>query len=72
MPAVDLSRVELTTRAPVSCATQRTCACCNEQGRCERDLMDRHDDRLWKDYCPNATTLDALTGLKDRCRASQA
>ena len=44
---------------------QRTCACCNEKGRCEKDLLDRPDDPVWRDYCPNAATLDTLTKLKD-------
>ena len=49
---------------------QRTCACCNEKGRCEKDLLDRPDDPVWRNYCPNAATLDTLTRLKDRRMAS--
>ena len=40
---------------------ERTCACCNEKGVCERDLAARPDDTAWGGYCPNAV---ALTGAK--------
>jgi hypothetical protein len=45
---------------------QRTCACCSEKGRCEKDLPDRPDSAVWKSYCSNAATLDAFARLKDR------
>jgi hypothetical protein len=45
---------------------QRTCACCNEKGVCEKDLVEHPGDPVWKDYCPNAVTLDALSKLKGR------
>jgi hypothetical protein len=44
---------------------QRTCACCDEKGRCEKDLRTRAGSAVWKDYCPNAATLDALVRLKE-------
>jgi len=43
---------------------QRTCACCNEKGVCEKDLEERPDDPAWKSYCPNAVTLETLAKLK--------
>ena len=43
---------------------QKTCACCNEKGICEKDLEERPDDPVWKNYCPNAVTLESLTKLK--------
>jgi hypothetical protein len=43
---------------------QRTCACCNEKGLCEWDLVLHPDDPVWKGYCPNAVTLDSLRKLK--------
>ncbi len=43
---------------------QRTCACCNHKGVCERDLELRPDDPAWKSYCPNAVTLQTLVDLK--------
>jgi hypothetical protein len=44
---------------------QRVCGQCEAGARCRRDL-DAQDlgedrqDRLWRDYCPNVVTLDAL------------
>jgi hypothetical protein len=43
---------------------QRTCACCNEKGVCEKDLATHPDDPVWKGYCPNAVTLESLARLK--------
>ena len=40
---------------------ERTCACCDEKGVCEKDLAARPDDTAWEGYCPNAV---ALTGAK--------
>jgi hypothetical protein len=43
---------------------QRTCACCNEKGICEKDLAKRPEDPIWESYCPNAFTLEALLKLE--------
>jgi len=43
---------------------ERTCACCNEKGVCEKDLAKHPDDPVWKSYCPNAVTLESLAKLK--------
>jgi hypothetical protein len=43
---------------------QRTCACCNGKGVCEKDLAQRPDDPAWKNYCPNAVALEALVKVK--------
>jgi hypothetical protein len=40
---------------------ERTCACCNEKGVCEKDLAARPNDAAWEGYCPNAVS---LTGVK--------
>lgn len=45
---------------------EKTCACCNEKGVCQKDLARRPDDPAWKDYCPNAISLEALTKLKSQ------
>jgi hypothetical protein len=44
---------------------QRTCACWDDEGRCEKDLRNDPASAVWKDYCPNAVTLDALVRLKE-------
>jgi hypothetical protein len=65
MRALGLSKTDVDhTAGLVMRDLQRTCACCNEKGVCERDLAERPDDPAWKDYCPNAVTLDALARLK--------
>ena len=45
---------------------ERTCACCNDKGACERDLAKRPDDPAWKDYCPNAISLETIKKTKGR------
>jgi hypothetical protein len=71
MRALGLSKSDVETAAEgVLRDLQRTCACCNEKGRCEKDLARRPDDVVWKDYCPNAATLASLARLKDRRMAS--
>jgi len=43
------------------------CGQCASEARCERDLDSDERDRAWRDYCPNAATLDALrTDERDR------
>jgi hypothetical protein len=40
---------------------QRTCALCQEHGRCTHDLDERPQSQDWRSYCPNAGTLRMLT-----------
>jgi len=45
---------------------KRLCARCDNRGQCERELDDEFADpgwQVWRDYCPNATTLSMLTAL---------
>jgi hypothetical protein len=44
---------------------ERTCSCCNDKGVCEKDLARHPDDPAWKDYCPNAITLESIKSAKD-------
>lgn len=39
---------------------QRLCSSCISKKRCQRDLLLRYDDPMWRHYCPNADTLDNL------------
>ena len=67
MQALGISRADVDKAAQgVIRDLQRTCACCNEKGVCEKDLADRPDDPVWKNYCPNAVTLESLSELKAR------
>jgi len=39
---------------------QRVCSLCADKRLCERDLADATSGRIWRDYCPNVRTLEAL------------
>ncbi len=39
---------------------QRLCSACVSKKRCQRDLLLAPDDPHWRQYCPNAGTLDAV------------
>ena len=45
---------------------ERTCACCDGKDACGQDLAERPDDPAWKDYCPNATSLESVQRTKGR------
>ena len=45
---------------------ERTCSCCDHKGVCEQDLASRPDDPAWKNYCPNAISLESVAGTKGR------
>jgi hypothetical protein len=65
MQALGLSKADVDAAAHGALRDlQRTCACCNQKGVCEKDLAKRPDDPVWKSYCPNAVTLETLAKLK--------
>ena len=65
MQALGISRADVDSAANgLMRDLQKTCACCNEKGVCEKDLAKHPDDRVWKSYCPNAVTLESLAKLK--------
>ena len=43
---------------------ERTCACCNDKSQCRKDLASRPGDTAWKDYCPNADSLESIEKVK--------
>ena len=45
---------------------ERTCACCSDKAACKQDLAQRPDDSAWKDYCPNAISLESVKKTKGR------
>ncbi|HML06903.1 MAG TPA: DUF6455 family protein [Xanthobacteraceae bacterium] len=64
MAALDLDRNEISrTELLTFRDLQRICTMCQSHGRCARDLARDAADPAWKDYCPNAATLVALTEL---------
>jgi hypothetical protein len=70
MRALGLSKADVDAAAHgIMRDLQRTCACCNEKGVCQRDLAERPDDPVWNSYCPNSVTLQALVALKAQASA---
>lgn len=45
---------------------QRVCSLCASKRRCKHDFAARPWSRVWREYCPNATTLDALLAQRSR------
>lgn len=43
---------------------ERSCSCCSEKAQCKADLAAHPDDPVWKGYCPNAISLDAVRRTK--------
>jgi hypothetical protein len=47
---------------------QRVCTLCTRGRECEHDLADDPADPVWREYCPNVMTLDALRAERERAR----
>ena len=45
---------------------EKTCACCNDKSQCKKDLAARSGDAAWKDYCPNAVSLESVGKTRGR------
>jgi hypothetical protein len=72
MRALGISRADVNKAAQgVMSDLERTCTCCNKEGVCAKDLEERPNDPVWKSYCSNAFTLDALLKLKTRGSAQR-
>ena len=53
---------------------QALCTLCRSKERCVLDLTqegDKPENRKWREYCLNATTLNALVALQNCARATQ-
>ena len=62
MAALDLEPKEVSGVEPRTFHDlQRICTMCEYHRRCARDLTRDTADPAWKDYCPNAATLMALS-----------
>ncbi len=59
---LDENEVARTERATFQ-DLQRVCTMCDCRRRCARDLAHDPGNAVWKDYCPNAQTLTALSSL---------
>jgi hypothetical protein len=53
---------------------QRVCTMCRSKRKCEHDMAYDVHDPVWRQYCPNVVTLDALSEerLERRGRARRA
>jgi hypothetical protein len=61
MAELDLDRSEVTRQEPETFRElQQVCSRCKSRRQCARDLASHAADPAWKDYCPNAATLEAL------------
>jgi len=61
MAELDLDPTEVARLEPNTLHDlQRVCTMCEHHRRCARDLSQHPADPVWKDYCPNAATLEAL------------
>jgi hypothetical protein len=62
LAALDLDRAEIQRSEPqVLPDLQRVCTICKSSRRCKRDLAENPYDPVWREYCPNVVTLDALS-----------
>jgi hypothetical protein len=72
LAALNLDRTEIRrTEAQVLNDLQRVCTLCTSERACKHDLARSPDDPVWREYCPNVVTLDALTAERAE-RARQA
>jgi len=61
LAALCLHSVALSKRDPSTMRDlQRLCSNCTSKKTCQRDLIRNCDDPIWRQYCPNVGTLDAL------------
>jgi len=64
MASIDLNPEEVSLiRHQIFQDLRRVCTRCRSRRRCIRDLACEPNSPEWKDYCPNASTLEELDGL---------
>jgi hypothetical protein len=62
LAALHLDREEIQRSEPqVLADLQRVCTMCTSERTCRRDLAESPDDPVWREYCANVITLDALS-----------
>lgn len=45
---------------------ERTCCCCDQKKKCTADLNANPEHSRWKEYCPNAISLQGAAGMRGR------
>jgi hypothetical protein len=75
MAALQVDRDELASDDPLLFRElQAVCTLCRSKERCVLDLAQKSDglgNQSWREYCLNATTLDALGAVQNCARARQ-
>jgi uncharacterized protein DUF6455 len=75
MAALQVDRDELASDDPLLFRElQGLCTLCRDKERCVLDFAQQHEgseNQSWRDYCPNATTLEALAAIQNCPRAAQ-
>jgi hypothetical protein len=72
LAALNIDRATLLHRNPrVARDLERVCSLCGQKRRCERDLANHPNDPVWRTYCPNTQTLDALNEAATAAAQSQ-
>ncbi len=71
MATLDLDPDEVSRTTRTFQDLQRVCSLCESHRRCARDLASDSANPEWKDYCPNAATLMALTSRRALARPLQ-
>jgi hypothetical protein len=75
MAALQIDRDELASDDPLLFRElQALCTLCSSKERCVLDLAHEGDERAnreWREYCLNATTLNALGAVQNCARAAQ-
>jgi hypothetical protein len=75
MALLQVDRDELTSNDPLLFRElQAVCTLCRSKERCVLDLAQECDEpgkREWREYCLNATTLNALGAVQNCARATQ-
>src|SRR6185295_18862135 len=58
--ALGVSRADVERIAPgLAQDLERTCGCCGEKSACRHDLTQDPDGTAWREYCPNAVSLES-------------
>ena len=61
LAALELDRAEIQRTEPqVLSDLQRVCTMCTSDRACKHDLARSPHDPVWREYCPNVVTIDAL------------
>lgn len=64
MARLDLDRNEVAQIEPQMFRDlQVSCTLCDSHEQCDHDLTCNPDDQVWRDYCPNFSTLNMLNAL---------